>query len=152
MRGKKIRCPECKTILTNNSVNEESDLRQELNELKARVNKIEDYLSGNYQPTTKKEPEATYEVLDLKIQKSQNMHDWDEYAYLLTVKNTCTKDLKFNGNIIFNDSTGFEVCREYISSFTVKSGTTHTKSGQSVITDKVHKSRISEITAEINPW
>ena len=123
---------------------------REIQDIKERLDRIEAFLTnatGGSQPS---HDEASYEVLDLKVKKSDSIIG-PEYAYRLKVKNSSNTSLRFTGSIIFLDSSEFEVDRHGIDFFTVQAGQTHTQTGKATIIDANHAPRISDVTAEIYP-
>lgn len=123
----------------------------EIKNIKARLDHIEDFLSGaSAQPTTQPDSGISYELVDLQVKKSQSIIG-PEYAYRLKVKNSSAADARFTGRLIFLDSSEFEVYSELIASFTVPAGETFTKTGKATVIDQNHAPRIADVTAEIFP-
>jgi hypothetical protein len=123
----------------------------EIQDIKERLDRIEAFLTnatGGSQPS---DDEASYEVLDLQVKKSESISG-PEYAYRLKVKNSSNVAIRFTGYIIFLDSSEFEVDRHMIDLFTVQAGQTHTQTGKATIFDENHAPRISDVTAEIRPF
>jgi hypothetical protein len=123
---------------------------REIQDIKERLDRIEAFLTGATGSAQRSHDEASYEVLDLQVKKSEGRIG-PEYSYRLKVKNSSNTALAFTGFIIFLDSSEFEVDRHGIGYFTVQAGQTHTKTGMATIIDANHAPRISDVTAEIFP-
>lgn len=123
---------------------------REIADIKARLDRIEAFLTGGSGATGCADSVPAYELLDLQVKKSQSMIG-PEYAYRLKVKNSSNAALRFMGSIIFVDSSEFEVDRKAMDIFTVPAGQTHTQTGKATIIDANHVSRIADVTAEIYP-
>jgi hypothetical protein len=123
---------------------------EEIQDIKERLDHIEEFLKSRFPSSPSSHDEASYEVLDLQVKKSESSIG-PEYAYKLKVKNSSNTTLTFSGYIIFLDSSEFEVDRNPIGLFTVQAGQTHTQTGKATIFDENHASRISDVTAEIYP-
>jgi hypothetical protein len=126
------------------------DTEREIQDIKDRLDRIEAFLTGATGSAQPSHDEASYEVLDLQVKKSEGRIG-PEYSYRLKVKNSSKTDLEFAGSIIFLDSSEFEVDRHRINYFTVLAGQTHTQTGKATITDANHAQRIADVTAEIYP-
>jgi hypothetical protein len=128
------------------------NIEKEIQAIKARLDNIEAYLSGN-QSQGNPHPtgdEANYELLNFEVKKAESIIG-PEYAYKLTVKNNANVSTRFDGRIIFLDHSEFEVESQIIGFFTVPAHSTFTKTGKATIIDKNHAPRIADVTAEIFP-
>lgn len=123
---------------------------EEIQDIKERLDHIEEFLRGQFGGPPSSTNEASYEVLDLQVKKSESSIG-PEYAYRLKVKNSSNTALRFTGSIIFLDSSEFEVDRHTMDLFTIQAGQTHTQTGKATIMDENHAPRISDVTAEIYP-
>lgn len=126
------------------------NIEEKIQDINERLDHIEEFLRSRFPNSPPSQDEASYEVLDLQVKKSESRYG-PEYAYRLKVKNSSNAALRFTGDIIFFDSSEFEVYRHMIDLFTVQAGQTHTQTGKATITDSNHASRISDVTAEIHP-
>lgn len=126
------------------------NIEEKIQDINERLDHIEEFLRSRFPSSPPSHDEASYEVLDLQVKKSESSSG-PEYAYRLKVSNSSNTDLTFTGYIIFLDSSEFEVDRNIISMFTVQAGQTHTQIGKATIYDTNHASRVHDVTAEIHP-
>jgi hypothetical protein len=137
------------------------NLEKEIEQIKRRLDRIEATLpSKSTKPVLPghfTEPKASmleqgdpYELVDLKVKKSQGIGG-PEYDYKLAVRNNGKTSARFDGMIIFLDSSDFEVESALTGPFTVAAGETFTKTGMVTIFDPSHAARIANVTGEIYP-
>ena len=128
------------------------NIENEIQAIKARLDNIEAYLSGNQnQASAQSNNDGTnYELTNFEVKKAQS-NIGPEYAYKISVKNNSDANIRFAGRVIFLDHSEFEVESQEISLFTVPAGSAFTKTGKATIIDKNHAPRIADVTAEIYP-
>ena len=128
------------------------NIEKEIQAIKARLDNIEAYLSGNQnQAGAQSNDDGTnYELTNFEVKKAQSIIG-PEYAYKLTVKNNSDANIRITGRVIFLDQSEFEVESQAIDCFTVPAGSAFTKVGKATIIDKNHAPRIADVTAEIFP-
>ena len=128
------------------------NIEKEIREIKARLDNIEAFLSGDRNPGSPHPSgdDADFELVNFEVKKAQSIIG-PEYAYKLTVKNNSNVNTRFTGRIIFLDRSDFEVDSQVIDYFTVRAGSTFTKAGKATVIDKNHAPRIADVTAEIFP-
>lgn len=128
------------------------NIEKEIQAIKARLDNIEAYLSGNQNQgsTQSGDDGVNYELTNFEVKKAQSIIG-PEYAHKLTVRNNSDVNIRFTGRIIFLDHSEFEVESQAIGYFTVPAGSAFTKAAKATIIDRSHAPRIADVTPEIFP-
>lgn len=126
-------------------------IESELQEIKARLDRIESFIIGLMPTDLNTSTEPDYEILNFEVRQAQVIGAQD-YSYKLTVRNNNSENLRLSGWVLFLDSDGFEVVRDPIDFFTVAGYQTHTESGLARLTDPSVIYRVADVTASLEAY
>ena len=131
--------------------------KSEIAEIKARLNRIEEFLRTAFPAIGISDPasvpeksDSDFKLVSFNVRKASGIAG-HEYSYKLKVQNKVGSSVRFMGWVVFLDKDEFEVSRGIIPPFSVPAKQTITVTGMWGIVDERQANRIVDVTAEIRP-